>query len=680
MIAVRRVTVHCDGAVVEREGSATIEAGRVIVPGLPLQLDRDSLRVHVSGGEVRTVRLQPEIPDVAEAPELPSESRADIEADLRRVEAEIAALQVERQAAVQLAPGWDPEGGLPSPERVTRWAELEAAVGPWVERVDYALRDARTRREELTSRANELPLAAEGPSPAWESWQPTQCAVLEVDGEGEVRVQVSYRIAGARWSPAYQLDADAQLTQGRLVLRASVAQATGEDWRGVDLRLSSSTSHRAVAMPALLPFRMGAAPPLPPPAWRAPAEDFESLFGAELPPAPAAGAGAVATWSDDEDLQHAETLVNDESWEVEGLVEDQLVEIAAAGQEDDDIDPARRFEIPEIREVPQAPAELEDDTQDTAITGLVDAHPAGHEVGAAARRSQPEPILTVGAALLDYDQVELAGAREHDTVRGRLVVRGDQWPSTLSAGARRRLVQWRAEAAQAQRSLADQPLPEHHVAPASVGGIEVEHRAEGAVDLPCDGSARWVAVFSEPLRVDVRYTAVPRNELRAYRRIRAKLERPTPLLPGPFQVFVGGDLETTVAWEGASAGDPLDLSLGVEDRISIARNVKYGEEEQQGGRRFHTTVDVRVTSGLSREVSVQLIERVPIPDGGDGPEVEITTSTPIAKPYQGVARDLEGAKVQTLEVPPNGEARAVLGYVIGLRSGQEMEGGDHHGG
>lgn len=680
MIPIRRVTIHRDGAIVEREGSATVHEGRVVVAGLPLSLDRGSLRAHVQGGTVRQVRIELEVPEERPVPVEQGDSRAEIEAELRRVEAEIAALQVERQAAVQLAPGWDPEGGLPSPARVTRWAELEAAVGPWVERVDFALRDARARREELTARAKELPLEAPITQPGWEDWQPTQQAVLQVEGEGEVQVALSYRVPGARWSPAYQLHADGLLTEGRLVLRAWIAQATGEDWSQVELRLSSRSSTRAVALPPLLPFRMGAPRPAPPAAWRGLAADFDSLFGAELPTAEHAPGAHVATWSADEDLHQADTLTTDESWEVEGLVEDDLVEIAAAGQEEE-LDDSLRFELPEIREAPGAPPEapLEgDDGQDTAITGLSDV-----QADPGASKSPSQTAIRVENALLEYEHVRLGGPLEHDSVRGRLVLSGDRWPADMPAGARPQVARWARRWNVAHQELGRRALPPHHHDPAPPGGVEVEYVAEGLVDLPTNGESRWLAVFSQPLELHVRYTSVPRNELRAYRRIQAELERPAPLLPGPFQVFVEGEPETTVAWEGTGPHEPLDLSLGAEDRITVARNVKYREERVEssnGARRFHTTVDVRVTSELPREVSVHLIERVPVPDEGGGPAVEITTSTPIAKPYQGaVTADMEGARVQTLDVPPNGEARAVLGYVIGLRSGEEIAGGNPHG-
>src|SRR5690606_9060201 len=54
-------------------------------------------------------------------------------------------------------------------------------------------------------------------------------AVLALDGTGEVEVEVEYGVPGAVWVPAYRLTHRQGDDSGRLVLRASVAQRTGED-------------------------------------------------------------------------------------------------------------------------------------------------------------------------------------------------------------------------------------------------------------------------------------------------------------------------------------------------------------------------------------------------------------------------------------------------------------------
>nr|CUV64358.1 protein of unknown function [Ralstonia solanacearum] len=52
---------------------------------------------------------------------------------------------------------------------------------------------------------------------------------------GELRV--SYQTARAGWRPAYQASLDSVRRNIVIDRQATVAQATGEDWRGVRLRL-----------------------------------------------------------------------------------------------------------------------------------------------------------------------------------------------------------------------------------------------------------------------------------------------------------------------------------------------------------------------------------------------------------------------------------------------------------
>lgn len=56
---------------------------------------------------------------------------------------------------------------------------------------------------------------------------------------------------GARWVPSYQLKLERGLTGGQLLLRAAVAQQTGEDWNDVQLALSTASLARRTDVPEL---------------------------------------------------------------------------------------------------------------------------------------------------------------------------------------------------------------------------------------------------------------------------------------------------------------------------------------------------------------------------------------------------------------------------------------------
>ncbi|MET0540377.1 MAG: DUF4139 domain-containing protein [Variovorax sp.] len=52
-------------------------------------------------------------------------------------------------------------------------------------------------------------------------------------------VALSYQVPGPGWTPAYRAQLDTATRKLRLERQALVAQATGEDWRGVKLMLST---------------------------------------------------------------------------------------------------------------------------------------------------------------------------------------------------------------------------------------------------------------------------------------------------------------------------------------------------------------------------------------------------------------------------------------------------------
>lgn len=134
----------------------------------------------------------------------------------------------------------------------------------------------------------------------------TVCAVLTLDGTGdaEVELELEYGVPGAVWVPAYRLTHRQGDGSGRLVLRASVAQRTGEDWTGVRIALATADLRRRTDLPRLRSIRIGRSQPAPAPSgWREPPAGLVDLFsgydaacpGPATTAAPAAlGAGSAA--------------------------------------------------------------------------------------------------------------------------------------------------------------------------------------------------------------------------------------------------------------------------------------------------------------------------------------------------------------------------------------------------
>lgn len=77
---------------------------------------------------------------------------------------------------------------------------------------------------------------------------------LDVRQAGEVEVNLSYLVRGPSWSPSYDMRADTKAKTLEVTYRAEVRQATGEDWRGVSLRLSTAQPGLAGREPQMDPW------------------------------------------------------------------------------------------------------------------------------------------------------------------------------------------------------------------------------------------------------------------------------------------------------------------------------------------------------------------------------------------------------------------------------------------
>lgn len=644
-LPVVRVVVHPDGAVVHREGFAPVVDGRAEVAGLPYLLDPTSVRVEAAGvGEVE-VDLDPASLAPPGAPPLLLRLRAAALAAQRHA-ARAEALRAARGWIGRIRPEPLPDPGHPRPtaDTLAAWSAADDAVDARLAAIDEQLaaaerahRDAEEERAALASKAS-----AESGEGAARHLLPARRVRARVGAAGTVRIGVSYTVPGAAWSPAYLLQTDAGLARGSFALRALVVQATGEDWRGVALSLSTAPVARRVDVPALRALRLSARQERPPTAFRDLPSDLDALFpDLDLPPAPAV----------------PELLLDEEVAPVEAPSTPR---------------PARAWtQIPALEAVARASA------------------PPPGAVPRSAPAPSPRPAAPPPAALvvddLDYGRLRIAPPTAAPGRRGRLFPAPDEDRASELGAARDRfragVESLRASSAAVSRTT----WPPHHTLAAPVQGEDRVFAVEGRVDLPADGHLHSVAVAAWPATLAVSYRAVPRLDPRAFRLVDARLEGAAgALLPGPVDVLVDGRLELTTGWTGSAGRGQLRIGLGAEDRLKVARNVRYQEESAGlfgGSRRITTRIDVVVASALPTPARVELLDRIPVPAERETLAVEITESSPVAEAWKGEpdAPAPKGLRAQRVEVPPGGEARAILAYAVTLGAKDELVGGDRRG-
>ncbi|WP_245687541.1 DUF4139 domain-containing protein, partial [Streptacidiphilus griseoplanus] len=290
--ALDSVVVHAQGAVCRRvaRGSAPPD-GRVRVTGLPRSLEPGTLRARVlNDPAVRVTEARIEVGAELYRPgQLPELHR---EAERLRDECDAARQRLDRQLdrvreVAALRPVAPPrrreDGHRRTPveawlglagfvdERLTglhaRLAELEDAL----RLAEHALETAEDRLSRASTDAPSAPV------------QTALTAVLTLTGsadpEADLQVEVEYRVPGAVWVPAYRLSHRQDADTGSLVLRAMVAQRTGEDWTSVRIGLSTADLHRRTGLPKLRSLRIGRRQQAPTPSgWREPPAGLAELF------------------------------------------------------------------------------------------------------------------------------------------------------------------------------------------------------------------------------------------------------------------------------------------------------------------------------------------------------------------------------------------------------------------
>jgi len=85
---------------------------------------------------------------------------------------------------------------------------------------------------------------------------------LDVRQAGEVEVNLSYLVTGPSWSPSYDMRADTKAKTLDVTYHAEVRQATGEDWKGISLRLSTAQPGLQGREPRMDPWFLTKAEPV----------------------------------------------------------------------------------------------------------------------------------------------------------------------------------------------------------------------------------------------------------------------------------------------------------------------------------------------------------------------------------------------------------------------------------
>jgi uncharacterized protein (TIGR02231 family) len=257
-LRIDEVTVYTQGAMVTRKGAANFPMGshRLLIKGLPADIDSKLLRVMVGSNAVRLGSV--EVTTVNEGQYVADkerELRAQIEAktDQRAaIQDEIDTAQTQLKLLDSLAA--NPTGGANGSAAVNG-----ANLGTVLTSIGSNAATARTkvRNNKLRQRAIDRDietLKAELAKVATNRKQSTEVAVnVDVSAGANAPVSVVYPVQDASWHWVYQARLDTTSKKLSLERQGQVEQGSGEDWKNVQLTLTTARPDEDINTPVVNP-------------------------------------------------------------------------------------------------------------------------------------------------------------------------------------------------------------------------------------------------------------------------------------------------------------------------------------------------------------------------------------------------------------------------------------------
>lgn len=724
------VTVYAAGAVCTRRAKVAAPPGptrQQRVNGLPLSLRATSLRAKIvsGGGDLRVVDVRAGF-DVALADEVdvPAEQKAleAAEAALAQLEQTLAREAREAHELASLRPAFPvpKKGAPPRPAPVDAMLQLAGFVdqqlgtrGPRLRALEQEVADARNEVQLKQRR-----LAEASSSRRTERAKLSRSAVVtfSADQTTALELQIEYQVPGARWAPSYALRLDQAMGGGALAMRASVAQATGEDWTQVQLSLSTAQLDRRTDLPELRSLKIGRSQPAPPKSgWREPPSGLEELFAgydeaaARMPPLPPptrAGGAAPPPKGGKKDAVAPEPAPASIGFAVPPPPPPPQAPMMPAGMPmpHEVSAPTRaRMAMPPMQMMPAA---KRGGGLLSAFGGAVGAAAGAVggmvELARSADRNEMEqdegyggdapsgesmvadgPAIVPQAGLLDYDRLTMP-APDAGGTRGQLQP-ASEWDFAFVTSVNVQVSVVTAVLARAVRvagQVEQLPLP-HHAAPvrASAAAFDYRYDCAAKLDVPSTGAWTLVPVVTAQVGLTPGYACVPAVEPKVYRVLKVANRSPHALLQGPVDVSIGDEfLMTTQLPTIAPKGEDARLGLGVEEALKVARKTEF--KETTGGLLGGSTllpheVEIEVSNRLPHPAAVEIRERVPVTTDEDVKIEEVAVKPPWEKDEkvrEGVQTD--GARRWLITVPAGEKAKVTAQFHIKIPSDKMLVGGN----
>jgi uncharacterized protein (TIGR02231 family) len=239
---ITRVVLYPGSATVERSARVAAGAGTLQMTGLPANFDLRTLRVEAGEGiRVGEVSVQ----DASRAQAL-SGREAELEAKIQALKDEKAALDVEVKTAELVRDYLAALSRRPTTEEGSGRSSIVVdpkTIPAVIEAIRRGGGDAygQIQRIEIKKRGIDKEIAALERDLARlrSGGRDVRTVSIGYSAARPGELRATYQVANAGWRPVYRASLDSSASRVELERQATIVQRTGEDWRGVALRLST---------------------------------------------------------------------------------------------------------------------------------------------------------------------------------------------------------------------------------------------------------------------------------------------------------------------------------------------------------------------------------------------------------------------------------------------------------
>ena len=317
------VTIYPYGAQVTRQIEITAPAGNhdILITDLPAAIDPSLIRLSSTDATIGTFALRTDRLPPRATPETPAQTAAksavkQAEAALRSAEAKIASINAEveaQQAQITFLTGIKLDGAGSTADSLSAISTMIGTEVLTARLAALAAQGGLPAANDAVTKAQETLTKAQAALDALATADADYAALsVTLTTSGPAHLTLTHFVEDAAWAPVYDMTLDRlvpRLTIDRGVL---VSQASGEDWSGVDLTLSTARPSDQSEPSTLYPDLKSIGDPAPPVALDSMAEGGM----AEPTMAPAAmvsesrGVSATLAYQGDAVIYHYPTPVD----------------------------------------------------------------------------------------------------------------------------------------------------------------------------------------------------------------------------------------------------------------------------------------------------------------------------------------------------------------------------------